>query len=59
VTLFLYKTASTVARIGKPLEAAGEEQHEEDNDHYPDEPRGCIAIRMIAKIRQSAHEKQN
>ena len=29
---------AAVALIWEPLEASGEEQHEEDNDYYPDKP---------------------
>ena len=48
-----------IVQTGEPLESTGEEQYEEDNDHYPDESRGAIAIRMIAKVGQSTDQEQN
>jgi hypothetical protein len=40
-------------------ESPREEQHEEDNDQHPNKTRGCIAIRMIAKVGQPSHQQQN
>jgi hypothetical protein len=50
---------AAVTQIREPLESAGEEQYDEDKDHDPEKPRRAIAVRMVAKVRQRAHQEQN
>jgi hypothetical protein len=38
------------------LESSGEKQYKEDNDQHPGEARWCIAIRVITKVRECAHQ---